>query len=35
VFVIQCLTNLMDIFPTVCGSIVNHGAVKSIADLLE
>jgi len=25
----------MDIFPTVCGSIVNHGAVKSIADLLE
>lgn len=25
----------MDIFPTVCGSIVNHGAVKSIADVLE
>jgi len=25
----------MDIFPTVCGSIVNHGAVKSIAEVLE
>ena len=25
----------MDIFPTVCGSIVNHGAVKSIGEVLE
>jgi len=25
----------MDIFPTVCGTIVNHGAVKSITDVLE
>jgi len=35
VFVVQCLTNLMDIFPTVCGTIVNHGAVKAVVEVLE
>ncbi len=35
VFTIQCLINLMDIFPTVCNSIVNHGVVKSLATILE
>ena len=25
----------MDIFPTVCNSIVNHGVVKSLATILE
>jgi hypothetical protein len=25
----------MDIFPTICNSIVNHGAVKAIASILE
>lgn len=25
----------MDIFPTVCGAIVNHGAVKAVAEVLE
>ena len=25
----------MDIFPTICNSIINHGGVKSICELLE
>ncbi len=25
----------MDIFPTVCGTVVNHGAVKSLTEVLE
>ena len=25
----------MDIFPTICNSLVNHGAVKCIGDVLE
>ena len=35
VFAIQCLTNLMDIFPTICNTIVNHGGVKCLAEVLE
>lgn len=35
VFVINCLTNLMDIFPSVWNTIVNHGAIKCIAEVLE
>ena len=35
VFTVGCLTNLMDIFPTICNTIVNHGAVKCIAEVLE
>ena len=25
----------MDIFPTICNSIVNHGAIKSLTNILE
>ena len=32
---VQCLTNLMDIFPSICNSIINHGGVKCFSDLLE
>ena len=35
VFSIQCLTNLMDIFPNICNSIVTHGGVKQLAQVLE
>jgi hypothetical protein len=35
VFAVQCLTNLMDIFPTICNSIVSHGAVKALCDVME
>lgn len=29
------MTNLIDIFPSVWNSLVNHGAVKCIVELLE
>ena len=31
VFAIQCLTNLMDIFPNICNNIVKNGGVKCFA----
>ena len=31
----QCLTNLMDIFPNICNNIVTHGGVKCFAQVLE
>lgn len=34
-FAVQCLTNLMDIFANICNSIVNHGGVKALCDVLE
>ena len=35
VFATQCLTNLMDIFPTICNSIISHGGVKCLCELME
>lgn len=35
VFATQCLTNLMDIFPNICNTIVTHGGVKCFALVLE
>jgi len=35
VFAIQCLTNLMDIFPNICNNIVKNGGVKFFAQVLE
>lgn len=35
VFAIQCLTNLMDIFPNICNNIVTQGGVKCFAQVLE
>ena len=35
VFAIQCLTNLMDIFPNICNNIVKNGGVKCFAQVLE
>ena len=32
---VQSLINLMDIFPNICNSIINHGGVKGITELLE
>ena len=34
-FAIQCLTNLMDIFPNICNNIVTHGGVKCLGQAIE
>ena len=35
VFTVQCLTNLMDIFPSICNTMVSHGVVKALCDVME
>lgn len=35
VFAVQCLTNLMDIFPSICNTMVSHGVVKALCDVME
>ena len=35
VFAVQCLTNLMDIFANICNSVVNHGGVRALCEVLE
>lgn len=35
VYTTQCLINLMDIFPSICGTLVNLGAVKTLCEVME